>query len=321
MRGPSGGSRVSVADDSDDWGTAVGRTINVARPARRSAPSRAQRAPATQGVPLEIDLLGRVELSVGGREIRLAARGAQALFAVLALKPRVRTREAVATEIWPDGDGSGTSASLRQALWLVRSAFAAAAVPLERYLVIDAEVIGFEPCAPIDLDVARFERALHDPSSSPEEAVALYQGDLVECLGLECFAVERERLSDAYEDALALVAERRLLAGESNAARDAAERLLARDPLREEAHAILLRVYGRIGSRAQILRQYRRLSTLLRTELGVDPLPETEAVFRSAMVEAVERSGLRAASMAYAEGPAITPSPRRGGLIPSAAHR
>ena len=298
----------------------MGLTIPVERPARMTAPARARRT-AAQSAPLEIRLLGRVELSVGGREIHLAARGAQALIAVLALKPRVRTREAVATEIWPDGNGSGTSASLRQSLWLIRSSFAAAAIPLDRYLTIDAEVIGFQPCASVDLDVSRFEAALRGPASSPEEAVAIYRGDLVECLGLECFAVERERLSDAFEDSLALVAERCLLAGQADGAREAAERLLARDPLREEAHATMLRVYGRAGSRAQVLRQYRRLSSLLRSELGVEPLPETDAAFRMAMVEVLERSRLRAAMLAYADAQLGARPTRRGGLVPAAAQR
>jgi DNA-binding SARP family transcriptional activator len=298
----------------------VGLTIPVERPAKAIAPARIRRT-AAQTAPLEIHLLGRVELSVGGREIHLAARGAQALIAVLALKPRVRTREAVAAEIWPDGNGSGTSASLRQSLWLIRSSFAAAAIPLDRYLTIDAEVIGFQPCAAVDLDVTRFEAALRGPTSSPDEAVAIYRGDLVECLGLECFAVERERLSDGFEDSLALVAERRLLAGEADGAREAAERLLARDPLREEAHATMLRVYGRVGSRAQVLRQYRRLARLLRSELGVEPLPETDAAFRAAMVEVIERSRLRAAMLSYADDRPAVREARRGGLVPATAHR
>jgi DNA-binding SARP family transcriptional activator len=249
--------------------------------------------------PLEVSLLGRVELTVDGREVRLTSRGAQALLAVLVLKPRIRTRQAVAAEIWPDGEGSGTTASLRQALWLVRSAFVTAGVALERYLETDAETIGLRPCAPLELDVVRFEASSRGVSMDPETAVRLYRGDLVECLDLECFAFDRERLSDAYEDALALVAELRLLGGDLDGARDAAEELLARDPLREEAHASLLRVYGRSGTRPQVLRQYRRLTELLERELGVEPLPETVTVFQSALAETIERSGQRAASLAF----------------------
>ena len=116
---------------------------------------------------------------------------------------------------------------------------------------------------------------------------------------LECFVFDRERLSDAYEDALALVADRRLLGGDLDGARRAADELLARDPLREEAHATLLRVYGRTGSRPQVLRQYRRLTELLDRELGVEPLPETTATFESALAETIERSRQRAASVAF----------------------
>jgi DNA-binding SARP family transcriptional activator len=39
-----------------------------------------------------------------------------------------------------------------------------------------------------------------------------------------------------------------------------------------------------------VLRQYRRLRDLLRRELDVDPLPETEAAFRAALRDAEARS-------------------------------
>lgn len=286
--------------------------------ARQAGDAAALHPRAGKPAPLEVSLLGRVELAVAGREVRLASRGAQALLAVLVLKPRVRTREAVAAEIWPDGEGSGTTASLRQALWLVRSSFAAAGVALEPYLDIDAEIIGIRRCAPVQLDVNRFEASSRGPTADPEAAVRLYCGDLVECLDLECFAFDRERLSDGYEDALALVAEHRLLGGDLDGARDAAEELLSRDPLREEAHATLIRVYGRTGSRPQVLRQYRRLTDLLDRELGVEPLPETMTAFQSALAETVERSRQRAVSIAFG-GPSLsTPTGARTGvLIPS----
>ena len=248
--------------------------------------------------PLELRLLGRFELTVDGREIR-PTRAAQALIAVLALRARIRTREAVAADIWPDGDGPATTTALRQALWALRSAFASADVPLERYLAIDPEVIGFHPCAPLELDVARFETALRGRGADPETAIALYRGDLGECVPMECLAVERERLSDAYEDALAVIAERRLLTGDVVGAREAAETLLNRDSLREEAHAVLLGVHGRTGSRAQVIRQYRRLTELLERELGVEALPETVAAYHAALAETLTRSRVRAAAIAF----------------------
>ena len=109
-----------------------------------------------------------------------------------------------------------------------------------------------------------------DDACGAEAAVELYHGDLLEGLGHDCFAAERERLSDRFEDALAIVAERRLADGDVAGAQAAADRLLERDPLREEAHAVLIAVHGLIGSRSQVVRQYRRLHDVLRARARRD---------------------------------------------------
>ncbi len=140
------------------------------------------------------------------------------------------------------------------------------------------------------LDTAEFEACTDDPGCSAERAVVLYTGDLAEGLGHECFAAERERLADRYEDSLAVVATQRLTTGDLDGARSAAERLITRDPLREEAHGVLIAVHGLAGSRSQVVRQYRRLSIILARELGELPLPETDAIYRQALTRTVTRS-------------------------------
>ena len=86
-------------------------------------------------------------------------------------------------------------------------------------------------------------------------------------------------------------------AGDHEGARRAAERLLVRDPLREEVHAVLIEVYGLYGSRSQVVRQYRRLCTVLARELDETPLPETDAIYRLALSRTVDRSLARAATL------------------------
>jgi DNA-binding SARP family transcriptional activator len=78
----------------------------------------------------------------------------------------------------------------------------------------------------------------------------------------------------------------------------AATQALARDPLREEAHAVLIGAYGQAGTRSQVVRQYRRLCEVLRAELEVSPLPETDATYRAALDSTMRRSRARAAAMA-----------------------
>jgi DNA-binding SARP family transcriptional activator len=250
---------------------------------------------------LTVKLLGRIEVGTDAAEVRLAGRQAQALFALLVLQPRPRTRDSIAADLWPDADGA-SSASLRQALWLVRSGLSGAGLDPDDLLEVDGDIIGMRPAAGLDIDAARFEAALGADPARPDEAVRIYRGDLAEGLGHECFAAERERLADSYEDALALLAERRLLVGDLEGSRRAALLLLGRDQLREEAHVVLIRVYGAAGSRSQVHRQYRRLRNVLARELEVEPLPETEAAYAAALAQTVERSRRRVASSVFASG-------------------
>jgi DNA-binding SARP family transcriptional activator len=251
---------------------------------------------------LDVTLLGRFSIRAwDGREVRLVGRHAQALFTLLALTCRPRTREAIATDLWPESLGAATG-PLRQALYQLRTALAAAGVDLDTVLEADSETLGLRPEALRSLDLARFEACMDEPTCAPETAVALYGGDLAEGLGHDCFAGERERLADRYEDALAIVARRRLAAGDLDGARLAAERLIARDPLREEAHEVLIAVHGRTGTRSQVVRQYRRLCEVLGRELAEVPLPETDATYRLALARTIARSRERAVAI---EPPAL----------------
>lgn len=246
---------------------------------------------------LDITLLGRVTIRTAeGIEVRLVGRHVQALFTLLALTRRPRTREAIATDLWPESLVAATG-PLRQALYQLRTALIAAGLDVDAVLETDAETVGLRAEAIQSLDVARFEACTDEVSCPAEDAVGLYAGDLAEGLGHDCFAAERERLADRYEDALALVARQRLAAGDEDGARLAAERLIARDPLREEAHEVLIAVHGMTGTRSQVVRQYRRLCEVLDRELAEVPLPETDATYRTALAKTIARSRERAAAI------------------------
>jgi DNA-binding SARP family transcriptional activator len=256
---------------------------------------------ASSSATLSIRLLGRLEIVACDQPVRLAGRHAQALAALLALRPRPRLRDAIAADLWPDFDGPSAS-SLRQALWLVRTGLASSGVDPDRVLEVGQDTLGLQPDIQLDTDVAEFEELVADGPASAGRALALYRGDLAESLGHECFAADRERLSDLYEDALVEIAQARLDSGDVTGARSAASQVLTRDPLREEAHGVLIAAYGRTGTRSQVVRQYRRLSEVLHSELAVTPLPETEATYRTALADTVRRSKERAAAMAAEQG-------------------
>jgi hypothetical protein len=130
---------------------------------------------------LAIRLLGRLDVRAGGVPIRIGGRHAQALTALLALRPRPRLRDTLAAELWPEA-GVPSAASLRQALWLIRSSLTTAGVDADRWLVADQDTIGLHPDAVIDLDADRFERLAasacrtYTRTSSPRSRSSAWSG-------------------------------------------------------------------------------------------------------------------------------------------------
>jgi DNA-binding SARP family transcriptional activator len=257
-----------------------------------SRPLRAQARGSHAGRPgvLSVRLLGGVSAAWMGRDVPLPTWGARALLAVLAVQQRPRLRESIAGDLWPEA-GRSSAARLRQALWHLRRAFATAGAGSRDLFGIDPDRLGFRPDVACDLDVVRFRSLLAARPPDLSGALGLYRGEYAEGLDLECFARDRELLADLFEDALAQLGYRCLRDGDLACARTASLDLLARDPLREEAHATLIEVLGRTGSRDQVVRQYRRLVRLLDRELGIEPLAETQESFRTAM----RQTGLRSA--------------------------
>lgn len=58
------------------------------------------------------------------------------------------------------------------------------------------------------------------------------------------------------------------------------ERLLSLEPEREEWHRALMLAYEHAGERALGLRQFHACRTVMSRELGVEPSPETQAIYR-----------------------------------------
>jgi len=63
------------------------------------------------------------------------------------------------------------------------------------------------------------------------------------------------------------------------------------------SHAVVIAVHGLLGTRSQVVRQYRRLRDVLDRELGETPLPDTEAIYRQALARTLERSRERAVEL------------------------
>jgi DNA-binding SARP family transcriptional activator len=258
---------------------------------------------------LRLELLGGFQLYSADREpIVLTARKSRALLAYLALDMRrAHARDRLAALLWPDSGEMQARTSLRQALTAVRRALGEGA---EAVIAADLETVAVAADR-LALDVTEFERGVElGTSESLQASLALYRGDLLDGVSAESasfeqwLAAERERLRALAVRGLARLLDHQQEAGLVDSARETATRLLAIDPLREDAHRTLMRLYLQQGRVVEALKQYQLLRQSLARELGVTPEPLTEQLYR----EMLQQRRTPGAAVASAEEPQPAPA-------------
>ncbi|MBI5303980.1 MAG: AAA family ATPase [Chloroflexi bacterium] len=188
-------------------------------------------------------------------------------------------RETVAFALWTDEPETVARANLRRHLHYLRRALPRApqSVP---WLLIDAETVQWNPQADFWLDTAEFEKLCNIPDQRAA-AVALYAGDLLANVYDDWIVYARERFRNLYFAALHQLVLSHRARGEHPQAIAYANQLLAADPLREDTLRQLITLRYQAGDRAGALDEYARFVRRLGTELSVEPMPETVALYEA----------------------------------------
>jgi predicted ATPase/DNA-binding SARP family transcriptional activator len=235
-----------------------------------------------------IELFGGLTVTSRDRTIRrFRTQATAALLAYLAYhRRRTHPRDELVELFWPEADLDGGRNNLRVALNSLRRQLEPPGIPSGAVLVADRSTVRLNAEA-IATDVAAFEASLQAAarSSDPSErarhrtvAVDTYRGDLLPGFTVSWVLQERERLAEAFHQALAsLIVDLRAL-GDLPLALQHARRAVAADPLREEAHQALIRLLSESGQPDAARRQYEELERLLRAELDATPSAATRTL-------------------------------------------
>ncbi|HEY7192339.1 MAG TPA: AAA family ATPase [Gemmatimonadales bacterium] len=142
------------------------------------------------------------------------------------------------------------------------------------------------------VDAARFEElTARNGVGALNEAMALYQGDLLEGLRLEDPAFEewlqvnRERLRSRAIGALRKLLAEHVRAKATDLAVQVALRLLTFEPFDEAIHRRLMGLYAESGRPNVAMRQYELCVDVLARELGVEPEAATRALYQRLLIE------------------------------------
>jgi DNA-binding SARP family transcriptional activator len=200
---------------------------------------------------LQLSLFGQFELAGPRGPVDLTSKKLTALLAFLACTaPQAHSRDKLMTLLWGSHFDAQARQNLRQALTRLRRALS------EDALVTAGESVSLQPGA-IACDVARFEALLRDGSRKALiGAMGLYKGGLLADMEIpeeawtEWVGAQRQRLEGLALDAMTKLGEQELQAGNLDHALNAANRAIAVNSLREDAHRLLMRVLAAQGRRA-----------------------------------------------------------------------
>jgi predicted ATPase/DNA-binding SARP family transcriptional activator len=231
-------------------------------------------------------------------ERRLGGARARLTFAVLVLeRPRPVDRHQLAEVLWPDGLPASWEAALRVVISRTRAFLAAAGLPASELLtnsygcyrltLPDDVVVDVEAAA------AAVERAEIAGAAGEHERAVAAAGEartitaraFIPGTDGEWVDAARRRQSGLRVRALDVLARSSIQLGESALAIEAAQELLGLDPYRDASHVLVMEAHRAAGNRAEALRAYGWCRHVLAEELGVDPSPETEALYRSLLRE------------------------------------
>lgn len=241
-----------------------------------------------------ICLFNSLQIFVGtsraARQVEIRSKKLQKLIAYLVLNrkgpvDRLRLGEL----LWPDVDGSTARRYVREYIYRARQFMDELAPDLD-LLHSDEQFVYFELPPGCTVDVELFSQLIQQvgAASAPEitvslleQALHLYRGALLADLYDDWIVQERNQLSDLHASGLAQLARAQQATGDLRGAVHTARHLLELDPLEEATHQHLMELYYLSGDRARALQQYEQYCRVLKEQLSVEPLPETQRLHRA----------------------------------------
>jgi DNA-binding SARP family transcriptional activator len=155
-----------------------------------------------------------------------------------------------------------------------------------------------------ELDLARFERLVEEAKRQAEpdrraallrEALALWRGPPLADLAFETFAQDEiRRLDELRLEALDERLDADLQRGLGGELVAELERLVAASPLRERLRGMLMLALYRAGRQAEALQAYLDARQALVEELGIEPSPQLQRLYRSLLRQESELEPARA---------------------------
>ncbi len=247
------------------------------------------------GARLQIFTFGRFGLSTGSRGLKVEnwqRKHALTLLKLLVANlGRALPREILIDALWPDADEQKGWQRLKVTAHALRRELRAAGIDEEvvetigkayslRREAIWIDTQAYETCITKGAD-CRDRQCWEVALDHFREAQRLYRGHYMEeDIHADWCAEERERFREVHLEMSADMAECHAKLGQYAEAVGVCRAILVDDPCREGIHRALMEYLACLGNIDSARAQYRHCRHVLATELGVEPMPETQTLYR-----------------------------------------
>lgn len=217
------------------------------------------------------------------------------LFIYLVLNPNhYQRREKIAEMLWPDKTTAKSRACLNTTVWRMNNAVRDHNFHDDLNLVsIGSSKISLKMSENVIVDCVELQELLGQADeeirvsgtlssstfSDLQVNVSSISGSFMEGHDRDWILFERERMHCHYIRACSLLMHQFADMRRFERALAYGRRILAQDPLRENVRREVMWLYVMNGQRCQALSHYHQFVTLLKKEMGITPMPETECLF------------------------------------------
>ena len=244
---------------------------------------------------LDIRLFGGIQITHAGQTSPVhITHNSQALLAFLLYQPHYSYhREQLIELFWCDQTEERARHCLNTALWRLRQILEPEPMPRGSYLLTPStNEVSFNWDSEYQLDLLAFNAVVQRIVTMPvntmseadaqqlKQALQLYSGDLLQGIYENWALREREHIKCLYIKGLAHLMQFHYRHRIYEEGLQCGHRILALDPLREEIHRQMMRLYIDSDQRIQAIQQYENCCHLLKTELNIPPMEETRALYQ-----------------------------------------
>jgi|GEM_PF-5801169 DNA-binding SARP family transcriptional activator len=192
------------------------------------------------------------------------------------------SRNTLAFRLWPDVSESRAKRNLNTEIWRLRQV-------LGDMLLSNAKSVCFSPTPACVVDIFVFDEAAHSSDFQKlEDRLAVYKGEFLSGFYEDWVILKREYYQDKYIDCLDESARYYQSVSLPRKAAEFVKKILALNPVHEESHQRLMRLYAQIGDYASAIRQYQACASILTSEMGLQPLAETQALYERILKQSKE---------------------------------